>query len=287
VLRFFPVLSQATWTPEHGDGVAFQVSVEADGTRTSVYRRTLDPKSDPADRRWIEERIDLSPYAGREIRLMLETDPLTTTSYDWSAWADPQFVPAELTPAEAYTLIYDDEVSIYENRLALPRAHFAGGVTRVATRDESIALLRSGAVDLRRIAVVESDTDEPFQGLGAGGSAAIRTSAPEHVAVDTDAQARSLLVLTDLYYPGWVATIDGQPTPIYPVDLAFRGVVVPAGRHVVEFTYRPVSFEIGVKVAAAGFLALTVMMILPIIMTGLWKRRRRERCRGLSPTEGT
>ena len=47
------------------------------------------------------------------------------------------------------------------------------------------------------------------------------------------------LVLTDQYFPGWKAFVDGKETSIYKVDGLLRGVVVPEGRHMVEFKYRP------------------------------------------------
>ena len=51
--------------------------------------------------------------------------------------------------------------------------------------------------------------------------------------------ARSLLVLTDVHYPGWKATVDGEPAQIERVDYLLRGVRVPAGSHRVEFSYEP------------------------------------------------
>src|SRR5439155_26043671 len=89
---------------------------------------------------------------------------------------------------------------------------------------------------------------------------------PGHVRVRTRAAAEALLVLGDVDYPGWRAFVDGRRTPIYRTDYVLRGVVVPAGEHVVEFVFRPVSFQRG--------LALTGLSALALLVAVGWRRRR-------------
>jgi uncharacterized membrane protein YfhO len=66
-----------------------------------------------------------------------------------------------------------------------------------------------------------------------------------------------VLVVTDTFGPGWQATVDGAATPVAPVDLAFRGVVLPAGPHAVVLRYVPVATYVGLALAALA-LAVTV-----------------------------
>jgi uncharacterized membrane protein YfhO len=70
-----------------------------------------------------------------------------------------------------------------------------------------------------------------------------------------------VLVLTDVFYPGWRARVDGQPAKVYRVNGVARGVFVPSGTHVVEFSYFPVSFIVGLMVAAVA-LAVCVALLL-------------------------
>jgi uncharacterized membrane protein YfhO len=61
------------------------------------------------------------------------------------------------------------------------------------------------------------------------------------VSLDVDTDRNSIVVLHDIYYPGWEVTIDGKPGRIFRTNLLFRGVEVPAGHHQVEFRFRPLS----------------------------------------------
>ena len=60
-----------------------------------------------------------------------------------------------------------------------------------------------------------------------------------------------LLVLSDTYFPGWQATVNGEAGEIHPTNIAFRGVVVGAGPTEVVFRYRPANFRAGIGVALA------------------------------------
>jgi len=63
------------------------------------------------------------------------------------------------------------------------------------------------------------------------------------VTLDVESAERGVLVLHDIYYPGWEARIDGERRPVLRANLLFRGVEVPAGKHRVEFEFRPLSLE--------------------------------------------
>jgi hypothetical protein len=91
------------------------------------------------------------------------------------------------------------------------------------------------------------------------GAVVVERYEPERIHLVADAEARSVLVLTDAWYPGWEATIDGRPAPVLTVDHALRGVAVGAGSHRVELIYRPgwvpIGFVLSVIAAllAAGY----------------------------------
>jgi uncharacterized membrane protein YfhO len=121
------------------------------------------------------------------------------------------------------------------------------------------------AVDLRTVAVLEDASPPPFDAQAAavegGDSVRIVDYQPEHVAIDARSDRPGLLILTDKYYPGWSATVDGVPTPIYRTDYLFRGVAVAAGAHRVEFFYRPRSVIVGAALTLAGVVAIGAVVV--------------------------
>ncbi len=70
-------------------------------------------------------------------------------------------------------------------------------------------------------------------------------------------------MLTDAYYPGWVATLDGRPTPILRADIMFRAVELPEGIHTVEFRFepRPVTIGLWVSGLAWGIVLITLLVL--------------------------
>ena len=110
-----------------------------------------------------------------------------------------------------------DEVTIYRNVDVLPRAWIAP-IDADLTQVSSVLPGSS----------IESLTDS-------GNAVTIRAASP----------AAGWLILADAYYPGWRATIDGDPIEIQLANVAFRAVKLPAGSHQVEFRYEPQSAKIG------------------------------------------
>ena len=93
---------------------------------------------------------------------------------------------------------------------------------------------------------------------------------PARVDIKVRAAAPALLVLSDLFYPGWEATVDGRPAEILRANYVMRAVAIPKGAHEVRFLYRPASFRAGETASAAGCLAVALL-----ILSHVWTRRRR------------
>ena len=147
----------------------------------------------------------------------------------------------------------EGELKVYEVTDPFPLAWVVHDA-RPATDENAYNLLNMDAFDLRRSAVVAEPL--PFELQPAEGSTAqVLEISPTRALVQADLAAPGLLVLSEMYYPGWEVTVDGQPVPVLRTDAVLRGVPLPAGSHRVEMSYAPVLLYWG---AAISGLALAV-----------------------------
>ena len=162
-------------------------------------------------------------------------------------------------------LAYDGEIKVYERTTALPRAFFVTQAQFVSDGASALAALRRPDFDPRREVILEGQ-GEPFASA-AFGQVEVESYQPNQVVLRAFSNAPGFLVLADSYFPGWEATIDGQPAPIYRADGNFRAVELAGGQHQVVLKYSPVSFKLGLFTSLLG---LTVVALLLGIY--VWRR---------------
>jgi hypothetical protein len=155
-----------------------------------------------------------------------------------------------------------DDVAVFENTRALPRAWLASAA-RALPEEEMLGVIRTGrlpeggAWEPLRTALVEAPLD--FQGSSAADPSAraeVTRHEPNRVEVKTASDSPSILVLSENHYPGWRAYVDGRATETLRVDYELRGVVLAPGEHRVEFVYRPKSVLVGLVVSLLTLAAL-------------------------------
>jgi hypothetical protein len=171
------------------------------------------------------------------------------------------FVPLTISADGVLHSIYSAEVKIYEYRGALPRAYLVCQPDRVNSQEEALAHL---AGDPGR-AVIESGEPPGISGCdpASPGTAIITTYEPESITVEVSADGSgSFLILSDSWYPGWQAEVDGQPAPVLRANALFRAVAVPQGSHTVTMEYKSRPLMLG---AAVSLLSLTGVIAAALI----------------------
>jgi hypothetical protein len=138
-------------------------------------------------------------------------------------------------PIEAEGLVLEEQLDstyVYRNAKRLPRAF-------VAPYDQTA-----------------TEGDLPLQTPVDPGPARIDLYTPNRIVVEAELGASALLVLSEVWYPGWRALDNGQEVPIRCVAGTLRGVFLDRGSHTVEFRYMPWTVRVGVAISGATALAL-------------------------------
>jgi hypothetical protein len=158
-----------------------------------------------------------------------------------------------------------DTSIVYENTAAQPRAFLAPRALAIPPDDWSLVRLVEDGRDPRTAVLLERPTVEQPTTLLNGAPLAPAESAeivryePDRAVVRVRTLEPRYLVLSDTYFPGWQATVDGQRVEIERANYLFRAVLVPPGDHIVEWRYLPPSLIWGGMVTV---LALATMLVL-------------------------
>ncbi|HJQ68000.1 MAG TPA: YfhO family protein [Blastocatellia bacterium] len=154
-------------------------------------------------------------------------------------------------------------VSIYENKNALPRAFVVGRAVEASSRDDALAALSDPSFDPKTAVVIQSQISNLKSEISNPGSARIIEDRRNRVVIETQSGGDGYLVLSDNYYPGWRASVDGVETEVLRANHTMRAVRLPAGSHVVSFDFDPLTLRISLYVSliAAAVVAFSLLLL--------------------------
>jgi len=164
---------------------------------------------------------------------------------------------------ENIELVYDDEVKIYENKNVLPRAFVVTDYRVLQDEGEILAELANEEFDPAALVILEEEPDPHSVRIdmpAEESSARVLEYTPNRVTVEAELSSDGFLVLSDLYYSGWKALVDGEEQKVYKADYVFRAVQLEKGRHMVEFILDPLSFKIGLSTSVLTFLVMSSLL---------------------------
>ena len=182
-----------------------------------------------------------------------------------------------------------------QNPWAQGNGWFVNAINYVPDADAEIAALHD--TDLRKVAVVDekfektlSDSTDPsrpplkgeeikspfkgdLEGLeGPEGSVELTSYEANRLAYKVKSQKGGVVVFSEIYYPGWTCTIDGEPTDIARANYVLRAIKVPAGEHEVIMTFDPQTVHITEAIAYTA-LALLVLMLIALLAFSFYRKK--------------
>lgn len=174
----------------------------------------------------------------------------------------------------------EPEFFVYENVYSLPRSYVVNHYSIAQNEQESLRMMRENIESLGCSVIIENGdpTFPPAEKLESPGEAQIKKYGINEVELRVETNEPSLVILTDSYYPGWRAYIDGIEQPIWRANSLFRAVEVPRGTHTLYFRYEPASFRLGLAISIVS--AFVVILVVFFGKAGVfkWLPRTFPRC---------
>jgi hypothetical protein len=171
-----------------------------------------------------------------------------------------------------FSLAFDGDptVNVYRNETALPRAFVVHRAVVAADHGDAWDLVHRVGFDPAATVVLEGGQSLDVQPGDAARVQVVRY-ALNSLEISVDSPVEGYLVLSDPFYPGWQAEVDGQPASLLRANYAFRAVAVPAGSHRVTMAFRSGSWFLGLGITLATLLVLVVLAVVALV-----RRRRRD-----------
>lgn len=213
-------------------------------------------------------------YQGAKLRILQDVADLAT--FNSSAvykLANVKYIIADRpwVDLELVTVFKGTRV-IWENKAFLPKTFFVSKYS-VTTPFEMMDDLEYVRFDVTKEVKFETDPGIKIDPVDSTATAKITNYEDDYISIDAEATGNNLLFLSEVYYPaGWKAYVDGQETEIYKTNYMFRSIVVPKGKHKVEFKFEPEAYYTGKRISIGT--NIVVILILSVSIIGIIIRKR-------------
>jgi hypothetical protein len=190
-------------------------------------------------------------------------DMLNAKYYVLTTW-DPRYLEFRKHPERFRFLYTAGDTDVYENLKAMPAAFLVPASGAVVIEDETaqLARVKDPSFDPEREVVLAkgiSPAAGPSSSANLGATVEWISKRTNSFELNVIATEPGILVISQIDYPGWKATVDGQATDITRANYALPAIFVPEGEHRVLFSFEPLSFQIGLLLSA---ISLSVIAIL-------------------------
>ena len=168
-----------------------------------------------------------------------------------------------------YEIVYDKKNRYLHRKTAMPRALFIPH-SKMVNRNGMLVSLLKPDLNFHEVVLFEKEDFErklppaTFPQLQTGnneGKVRILSYRPDQIVLDVNSTGPGYLLLSEVFYPGWKAFIDDQPTRVLRGNYLFRAIELPEGRHIVRFVFTPLSINLGISITILALFMLTNIIV--------------------------
>ncbi len=264
------------------DRLSFSVSLESEGKAAAAFRLTWRDAGRETAEEIFSHVLTLSDASGsikaRPFKIQI---PASSTGEgalifradiegedSKAAWINPVIINNDKT---LRWLAGEGRMMAFENTEVLPRARIVHEVLKTADDEEAVDLIKDRSRYNPKLQAVVFENAPSLAGFEdnanmAKESAELIKHHPDYVRLEAELDRPGWLVLSDTYFPGWRALIDGGEERIYRTDLTFRGIPLEAGKHEILFSFEPMDFRIGLWTSLSTLAAFIILIFWSAVL---------------------
>jgi hypothetical protein len=189
----------------------------------------------------------------------------------------PPGLSSRPAPGPSFRLVYDaPDARVFENTKAMQRAYLSTRHEVVPDAEAMLATIHAPRFNPRALTLVDREVTWPPATEVAPVPERVRflEFTAEYVTLEVSTPQPALVILADLYWPGWRVSVDGVEGEVYRVNYLFRGVAVGPGLHTVRFWYDPLSLKAGAVMTAGTATLLLVAGAVQLGRRSRWGARQ-------------
>jgi hypothetical protein len=215
-------------------------------------------------------------YQGAKLRIYQDMDDVVgmTNPNAWKLMSTKYIITDQPYDDSMFTPVFKGSKYILLNKAYNPKAFFVNSY-KVADGITTLNSIKAEGFDPKKLSYLEKEPGVKIDAAEETAKAQITAYDIHSITIDAEATGNNLLFVSEVYYPDWKVYIDGQPAEILKTNYLFRGIVVPKGKHKIEFKFEPTTYYTGKTISMGTNFVL--IGIFAVAIGGILMKRRKSK----------
>jgi hypothetical protein len=205
-------------------------------------------------------------YQGAKLRIYQDMDDVDGLFNEtvWDITSTKYIISDQPYTDSVLTQVFKGSKYVFKYNGYSPKAYFVNSY-KVASGIDILRNVKANNFNPHETAFFEKDPGLKIDPPDNTANVKITSFGIHNITLDAEASGNNLMYLSEVYYPaGWKVYVDGNPAEIYKTNYLFRSIVVPKGKHKIEFKFEPETFYTGKKIAIGTNILLILLFIASV-----------------------
>lgn len=214
-------------------------------------------------------------YQGAKLRIYQDLDDVVGMANPsaWSIMNMKYIITDQPYQDSIFTPVFKGSKYILRNNEFNPKAFFVNSF-QVTDGLTMLNAIKEPTFEPRKLSYLEKDPGIKIDAADSTAKAQVTSYDIHNITIDAEASGNNLLFVSEVFYPDWKVYIDGNPAEILKMNYTFRGVVVPKGKHKIEFKFEPTTYYTGKNISMGTNFVL--IAIFAVAIGGMLMKRKKS-----------